>query len=202
MKMKEALLLVLVLVPISCSTFNIVQLTVGGTEKSLYTTSGVNYFYMYTYDSTIFDLYFYLDDYSYGLKEPIYYCETDDSPTLETTIKNCYFYSLTSKSISGTKKNFRISPSFFKRYTIVKYEGTYSSGNLYAKCSYYDDIFDIVGAALSVVAIVGIVIGSIVFLSILITILCCVFRRRRIYGGVGYIPPQPAVVVTTPLNPY
>ena len=199
MQMKQALFLVLFLVPL-CSTMKRVYI-----DDSLYTlntNSGDNYFYMDLFYATIFDLYFYLDDSSYGLTTPIEYCVTDSYPGNSDSF-SCNYKTLYTYSTSGSLKYFKVTSYYLSayRYIVVKYTGSNPGGYLYAKAS-YDDIFDIVGTTLSIVSIVCIVIGCIVFVSILITVLCCVFRRRRIYGGVGYVPPQPAVVITTPLNPY
>ena len=199
MQMKEALFIVLFLVPL-CSTMKRVYI-----DDSLYTlntNSGDNYFYMDLFYATIFDLYFYLDDSSYGLTTPIEYCVTDSYPGNSDSF-SCNYKTLYTYSTSGSLKYFKVTSYYLSayRYIVVKYKGSNPGGYLYAKAS-YDDIFDIVGTTLSIVSIVCIVIGCIVFVSILITVLCCVFRRRRIYGGVGYVPPQPAVVITTPLNPY
>ena len=199
MQMKEALFIVLFLVPL-CSTMKRVYI-----DDSLYTlntNSGDNYFYMDLFYATIFDLYFYLDDSSYGLTTPIEYCVTDSYPGNSDSF-SCNYKTLYTSSTSGSLKYFKVTSYYLSayRYIVLKYTGSNPGGYLYAKAS-YDDIFDIVGTTLSIVSIVCIVIGCIVFVSILITVLCCVFRRRRIYGGVGYVPPQPAVVITTPLNPY
>ena len=199
MQMKEALFIVLFLVPL-CSTMKRVYI-----DDSLYTlntNSGDNYFYMDLFYATIFDLYFYLDDSSYGLTIPIEYCVTDSYPGSSDSF-SCNYKTLYTYSTSGSLKYFKVTSYYLSayRYIVLKYTGSNPGGYLYAKAS-YDDIFDIVGTTLSIVSIVCIVIGCIVFVSILITVLCCVFRRRRIYGGVGYVPPQPAVVITTPLNPY
>ena len=199
MQMKEALFLVLFLVPL-CSTMK--RVYIDDSVYTLNTNSGDNYFYMDLIHATIFDLYFYLDDSSYGLKTPIEYCVTDSYPGNSDSF-SCNYKTLYTSSTSGSLKYFKVTSYYLSayRYIVVKYTGSNPGGYLYAKAS-YDDIFDIVGTTLSIVSIVCIVIGCIVFVSILITVLCCVFRRRRIYGGVGYIPPQPAVVITTPLNPY
>lgn len=199
MQMKEALFIVLFLVPL-CSTMKRVYI-----DDSLYTlntNSGDNYFYMDLIYATIFDLYFYLDDSSYGLTIPIEYCVTDSYPGSSDSF-SCDYKTLYTSRTSGSLKYFKVTSYYLSayRYIVVKYKGSNPGGYLYAKAS-YDDIFDIVGTTLSLVSIICIVIGCIVFVSVLITVLCCVFRRRRIYGGVGYVPPQPAVVITTPLNPY
>ena len=199
MQMKEALFLVLFLVPL-CSTMK--RVYIDDSVYTLNTNSGDNYFYMDLFYATIFDLYFYLDDSSYGLTTPIEYCVTDSYPGNSDSF-SCNYKTLYTSSTSGSLRYFKVTSYYLSayRYIVVKYTGSNPGGYLYAKAS-YDDIFDIVGTTLSIVSIVCIVIGCIVFVSILITVLCCVFRRRRIYGGVGYVPPQPAVVITTPLNPY
>ena len=199
MQMKEALFLVLFLVPL-CSTMK--RVYIDDSVYTLNTNSGDNYFYMDLFYATIFDLYFYLDDSSYGLTIPIEYCVTDSYPGNSDSF-SCNYKTLYTSSTSGSLKYFKVTSYYLSayRYIVLKYTGSNPGGYLYAKAS-YDDIFDIVGTTLSIVSIVCIVIGCIVFVSILITVLCCVFRRRRIYGGVGYVPPQPAVVITTPLNPY
>ena len=199
MQMKEALFLVLFLVPL-CSTMK--RVYIDDSVYTLNTNSGDNYFYMDLFYATIFDLYFYLDDSSYGLTTPIEYCVTDSYPGNSDSF-SCNYKTLYTSRTSGSLKYFKVTSYYLSayRYIVLKYTGSNPGGYLYAKAS-YDDIFDIVGTTLSIVSIVCIVIGCIVFVSILITVLCCVFRRRRIYGGVGYVPPQPAVVITTPLNPY
>ena len=199
MQMKEALFIVLFLVPL-CSTMK--RVYIDDSVYTLNTNSGDNYFYMDLFYATIFDLYFYLDDSSYGLTTPIEYCVTDSYPGNSDSF-SCNYKTLYTYSTSGSLKYFKVTSYYLSayRYIVLKYTGSNPGGYLYAKAS-YDDIFDIVGTTLSIVSIVCIVIGCIVFVSILITVLCCVFRRRRIYGGVGYVPPQPAVVISTPLNPY
>ena len=199
MQMKEALFIVLFLVPL-CSTMK--RVYIDDSVHTINTNSGDNYFYMDLFYATIFDLYFYLDDSSYGLTTPIEYCVTDSYPGNSDSF-SCNYKTLYTSSTSGSLRYFKVTSYYLSsyRYIVVKYTGSNPGGYLYAKAS-YDDIFDIVGTTLSIVSIVCIVIGCIVFVSILITVLCCVFRRRRIYGGVGYVPPQPAVVITTPLNPY
>jgi len=199
MQMKEALFIVLFLVPL-CSTMK--RVYIDDSVHTINTNSGDNYFYMDLFYATIFDLYFYLDDSSYGLTLPIEYCVTDSYPGNSDSF-SCNYKTLYTSSTSGSLKYFKVTSYYLSayRYIVLKYTGSNPGGYLYAKAS-YDDIFDIVGTTLSIVSIVCIVIGCIVFVSILITVLCCVFRRRRIYGGVGYVPPQPAVVITTPLNPY
>ena len=199
MQMKEALFIVLFLVPL-CSTMK--RVYIDDSVHTINTNSGDNYFYMDLFYATIFDLYFYLDDSSYGLTIPIEYCVTDSYPGNSDSF-SCNYKTLYTSSTSGSLKYFKVTSYYLSayRYIVLKYTGSNPGGYLYAKAS-YDDIFDIVGTTLSIVSIVCIVIGCIVFVSILITVLCCVFRRRRIYGGVGYVPPQPAVVITTPLNPY
>ena len=199
MQMKEALFLVLFLVPL-CSTMK--RVYIDDSVYTLNTNSGDNYFYMDLFYATIFDLYFYLDDSSYGLTLPIEYCVTDSYPGSSDSF-SCNYKTLYTSRTSGSLKYFKVTSYYLSayRYIVLKYTGSNPGGYLYAKAS-YDDIFDIVGTTLSIVSIVCIVIGCIVFVSILITVLCCVFRRRRIYGGVGYVPPQPAVVISTPLNPY
>lgn len=199
MQMKEALFIVLFLVPL-CSTMK--RVYIDDSVHTINTNSGDNYFYMDLFYATIFDLYFYLDDSSYGLTTPIEYCVTDSYPGNSDSF-SCNYKTLYTYSTSGSLKYFKVTSYYLSayRYIVLKYTGSNPGGYLYAKAS-YDDIFDIVGTTLSIVSIVCIVIGCIVFVSILITVLCCVFRRRRIYGGVGYVPPQPAVVITTPLNPY
>ena len=191
--------LILFLVPL-CSTMK--RVYIDDSVYTLNTNSGDNYFYMDLFYATIFDLYFYLDDSSYGLTIPIEYCVTDSYPGNSDSF-SCNYKTLYTSSTSGSLKYFKVTSYYLSayRYIVLKYTGSNPGGYLYAKAS-YDDIFDIVGTTLSIVSIVCIVIGCIVFVSILITVLCCVFRRRRIYGGVGYVPPQPAVVITTPLNPY
>ena len=199
MQMKQALFLVLFLVPL-CSTMK--RVYIDDSVHTINTNSGDNYFYMDLFYATIFDLYFYLDDSSYGLTLPIEYCVTDSYPGNSDSF-SCNYKTLYTSRTSGSLKYFKVTSYYLSayRYIVLKYTGSNPGGYLYAKAS-YDDIFDIVGTTLSIVSIVCIVIGCIVFVSILITVLCCVFRRRRIYGGVGYVPPQPAVVITTPLNPY
>ena len=158
-------------------------------RKSLPITSSVNkYFYVqnsdyYTHSSY---LYFYLEDNNFGLRyNNIKYCLTNTYPYTnpESAIKSCTFNSISYYDpiyLSGSKiyhYKFPISSSY--SYSIVYYEGSYSSGYLYAYCSYEstseEDIILTSGA------IVGIVIGSIAFLVICIIIMyyCCPCCRRN-----------------------
>ena len=59
------------------------------------------------------------------------------------------------------------------------------------------DVHNLIGAVLSTIAIIGIVIGSVVVLSIIITILCCCCICAKAATPVTYVNPQP-IVYTSP----
>jgi len=186
-----------------------IQIDNGSTTSLSTSTSYDTYFYMEkkSYQSYI---YFYLKDDNYGLyASNVRCCYTNtnpevsiDSSTCETSVTFTLYKTVTESSINYYLYKFYSYYTY--NYVVIYYSGKYSSGSLEVQASYsdiYNILENIIGAALSIVAIVFIVIGSVIGLSIIITVLvcCCVCcRRTTTVGQVGYIQPPPPVVISNP----
>ncbi len=172
-----------------------------------------NYFYIYNKNSKS-TIYFYIRDKDNDLYyDNIYVCFTDTSPDDSNVFNTC---ANSDRSISkyGTVTDgsytyylYKYSYSPYRRYLIIGYSVKYVSGSLEVQASYSDIdglVSSLIGTALSVLAIIGIVVGSIIVLSIIITILCCCCAccsccaRTTTVGTVGYIQPPPSVVISNP----
>ena len=127
------------------------------------------------------DKYFYLTNSNYySYSNYIYICLEDNNFGLSyNNIKYC-----------GTNTNPNLSSYI---YSIINYEGSYSSGNLYVT-SDYQIISNEDNEGISTGAIIGIVIGSIIFLITFIIIIyhCCPCCRKN---KINFIP------VTQPYYP-
>ena len=133
----------------------------------------------YSYSNYI---YICLEDNNFGLSyNKLEYCSTNTDPYLypDNAVNNCLFSSLhydSTQSTSGkTKYYFKIPTSGSYSYSIINYEGSSSSGNLYVT-SDYESISNDDNKGISSGAIIGIVVGSIAVLVILIIIIyrgCC-----------------------------
>ena len=174
-----------------------------------------NYFYIYNDKSYKTTIYFYIKDKDNSLYyDNIRVCYTNTKPTYGHEFEGC---SNSDKSISkygttsyGSSTNYylyKYSSSSHYNYLSVEYSVQYLSGSLEVQASYSDLdelISSIIGTALSVVAIVFIVIGSVIALSIIITIICCCCvctaccHKTTTVGSVGYIQPPPTVVISNP----
>ena len=158
------------------------------------------YFYLtnsdyYQYSSY---LYFNLEDNNFGLSyNNIKYCRTNINPqnNIDEAIKDCYFNSISNydlKHLSGSTiyyYKFEINNSY--TYSIVNYEGNYSSsGSLYVTSDYKSISNDDNqnnqnnSEGLSGGAVAGIAIGIIAFLGICAAIAyfrCPYFRKNNAY---------------------
>ena len=154
-------------------------------------------------------VYFYLQDDGYSLDyNSLEICYTNTYPLYNNNpFQNCsprttlYFYKKLTKS--GDKYYFYYFPGdSSKNYYIIHYTGTYTYyGNLYAEAS-RSSLYDKIDTGLSGGIIALIVIGSLFGLGIIIAIpiiICCCCRRTT-YGAVGFVPPQPTVVITSPTS--
>ena len=127
-----------------------VQMTLVYSESktSLPTTTSENkYFYVINgnYYSVYDYIYFYLEDMSFGLSyNNIKYCLTNMDPKISPgdVVSDCsfsriYYYAYQSYS-SMDKYYYKIPFNLSYTYSIVYYEGNYSSGSLYAYTHYYE----------------------------------------------------------------
>ena len=116
-------------------------------RTSLSTTASENkYFYLtnsnyYSYSN----IYICLEDNGYGLSyDNIKYCSTSTNPNSspESAINGCFFFTISYYTIqisSGTTKYYyKISNNKSYSYSIVYYEGSYSSGTFYVTSDYKD----------------------------------------------------------------
>ena len=129
----------------------------------------------YSYSNYI---YICLEDNNFGLSyNNLEYCTTNTDPYLypDNAVNNCLFSSLhydSTQSTSGkTKYYFKIPTSGSYSYSIINYEGSSSSGNLYVT-SDYESISNDDNKGISSGAIIGIVVGSIAALLTFIIIIC------------------------------
>ena len=184
----------------------------GSTTSLSTSTSDNTYFYMEKnrYQSYI---YFYLKDDDFGLDYGnVRCCYTNTYPPSKIDFNKCeeivtltLYKTVTESDVCYYLYKFYSSSNY--NYVVIYYSGRYSSGSLEVQASYSDInsiLENIIGAALSVVAIVFIVIGSIIGLSIIITIIvcCCICtaccHKTTTVGSVGYIQPPPTVVISNP----
>ena len=201
--------------------FSYSNLKVKGTYKSFIEYSNVNdksdkklssfqdinnYFFVSIDGPNSGYLYLYFDDPNSTLKEPIYYCITENSPELSiTTIKDCSFssaYYYEKKPSNNYDYSYRVNVKSNKRdYIVIKYLVSNTYDNLYVKSLYEP-------TKLSTLAIVFIVIAGVVFVSVIIIIICYCCKKRN-SNNINYvqtqpavvIPEQPALVVQTPSYP-
>ena len=171
-------------------------------RASLPTTSSEDkYFYLTNrnYYSNSNYIYICLEDNNFGLSyNNIQYCLTNTNPNYnpDSALSNCSFSSIpyyNTKNSSGiTKYYYRIpTTSSSYSYSIINYEGSYSSGNLYVT-SDYENISSDDSKGSSSGAIIGIIVGSIAVLVIMIIIIyrCCCKKNK-----IDFIP------VTQPYYP-
>ena len=136
------------------------------------------------------DLYFHITDKDYELNfDDLKICITTDDPKEDSTLSECDWEKLKpyEKTDSDPKHYFykyRFSPDIRSRNFIVEYSGKNSTGELEVESS-LTDIFekikdlidDVADTALSVLAIIGIVIGSFIgfcfLLAFIAAILSC-----------------------------
>ena len=153
------------------------------------------YFYLtnseyYSYSNYI---YICLEDNNFGFRYyNIKYCNTNTNPgsNPDSAVSGCFFSYLpyySRKSSSGTYKYYyQISTTNSYTYSIIYYEGSDSSKAPYVTSDYKsllnDDNSEVL-STLSTGAIIGIIIGSNIFLVIIIIIICyfcpC-FRKNKI----------------------
>ena len=157
------------------------SLPISSSNDKYFYLININYFQYSNY------IYFCLEDNNFGLSyNDIKYCLTNTNPHTypDTAIKSCSFKSISNYSIQGssssTKYYYRISVNSSYNYSIVNYQGNYSSGNLYVTTD-YKSISNDDNKELSTVAIIGIVAGSVVILvaSIIIIYCCCPFSGKN-----------------------
>ena len=151
-------------------------------RTSLSTASSENkFFYLNNseYSSYSNYIYFYLEDNNFALRfYDIKYCYTNTNPNSSpfSVVYSCSFndinYYSHRTSSSSTKYLYKIPTNDSYIYSIVFYEGGNSSGSLYAYSDYKSISIDDI-TALFTGAIIGIVIGSIIFLAIIIIIIIC-----------------------------
>ena len=159
------------------------------------TSSEDKYFYLtnsnyYSYSSNI---YVRLDDNNFGLyNDDIKYCHTNTDPSTypDDAVNGCSFSSInyySTQSSSGTTKYYYTIPiTNYYTYSIVYYEGGDTSGILYVT-SDYNNILNEDNKGMSAGAIIGIVVGLIIFIAALIIIIrYCLPRCRK--NKINFIP--------------
>ena len=179
------------------------QITIDSGSSTKLDNTG--YFYIKnSYSSS--GVYFYLKDDSYYLdSSSIQVCYTNDYPSYSTIFENWNHKISLSSTNQITKSGdtyyfYYFSGDSSVNYYFIYYTGTFTTfGKLYAEAS-RKSLYDKINSGLSGGIIALIVIGSLFGLGIIIAIpiIYCCCCRRTIYTGVGYVPPQPTVVVTNP----
>ena len=164
-----------------------------------------NYFYMYNSGSSS-GVYFYLKDDNYYLdSSSIEVCYTKNYPSYSNPFGSCdrrttLSYTKTFTKSGDTYYFYYFSGDSSVSYYVIHYTGTFTTfGKLYAEAS-HSDLYNKISSGLSGGIIALIVIGSLFGLGIIIAIpiiVCCCCRRTT-YGDVGFVPPQPTVVITNP----
>ena len=171
---------------------NIAQV-IRNSRTSLPTNSSEEkYFYLTNnnYNSYSHYIYICLEDNNFGLSSSnIKYCLTNINPYIfpDNAVNNCSFSSVYYDSIQSssdtTKYYYKISTSSSSSYSIINYEGSSSSGNLYVTSDYQSissDSSDNNNKGISSGVIIGIAVGSIAFLviSIIIIYRCCCKKNK------------------------
>ena len=188
------------------------------------TNSNSNYFYLVNNDYYSGSTYIYFcleyNDFSLDYNK-IKVCHTNTNPGTneESAINYCstHFNYLTyygSTTTSSKKKYYyRFYQSSIYDYSIVCYSGSHSYGDLYVTIDDSNLLINDAAEALSTVAIVFIVIGSIIVIAVAIVIsacccACCACCRRSQPGimpitqPAAYIAPNPVTYgATMPLQP-
>ena len=189
--MLKNIILFLVLISFS-NCANIIQEIKIDSESmtSLNTTLDFTTYFFMTLENTDIAgmIYFYMTDNNYSLSyNNIKVCYTTDEPNQDSTLSDCEWKELTpyEKTDSNPKEYFYKNsyiPSFYKRYLIVRYTGLNPDGELKVQSSLTDlyqkikeKVKDIIDSALSVLAIIGIVIGSIIGGCLLLACICAIF---------------------------
>ena len=209
--MTEKILSFLLLITVFNCVFSIPKVTIDSSSSTTISPTGYsnNVFYIDNKSSRT-TIYFYIKDVDNGLYyDSLIACNSDDNNS------NCDNIGVTFTKYSEISQNsvtyylYKFSSSYSHKYLYITYSVKSLSGSLEVQASYsdLDDLVSsLIGAALSIVAIVFIVIGSIIGLSIIITIIvcCCICgaccHRTTTVGSVGYIQPPPTVVVSNPTS--
>ena len=113
--------------------------TISSEDKYFFLTNKDYYSYSYY-------IYICLEDNNFGLSNNnIKYCQTNINPDTnpENAVNNCsfstkYYYDNTKSSSGTTKYYYKIPTSSSYSYSIINYEGSYSSGYLYVTSDYND----------------------------------------------------------------
>lgn len=185
---------------------------------------GNTYFYSSISNPASDYIYFNLSQSAGDLTKTIEYCIADSNPKnyFIRTIRSCIFKSLDYYKTGNINSNHE----YYYKVNIRSYNGYYIVGRyiyyanydaLYAKSSYHE--FNYIPStpstpstpgtpstpstsskSLSTVAIVFIVIGSVVFVSIIIGIVCYICKKRAT-NNISFVPTQPAIVVSAPSYP-
>lgn len=175
------------------------------------TSDTQKYFYMDTSNYASYStIYLCLEDSNFGLKTSSFeYCYTNinpsDYPTQAIQCTFSYKSSYGTKTSSSTTKVYYSFTTYStKNYIIVHYDGTSSSGTLYAISDYTDLFFEAAAEVLSTIIIVFIVIGCVVFLAIIIiiSVCCCACSAccRNNQPTTIPIPQQPNYIMPNPVT--
>ena len=156
-----------------------------------------NYFYRNITGLSSNYLYLYFEDKGKSLEDPIYYCFTKYDPENNYYLaKNCNYSSVKLDEKDPTSDFaylYKVEIASKSGYILVKY--FVNSSNGWLKVSARTSKF------LSKVAIAFIVIGCLVFVGIIISLIVYGCKKRAARNQ-AYIPDQPAVIDSTPNDPF
>ena len=209
--MKEKLILFFFLISYSNCLRNIILVPIKSNSMTELPTSEVNYFYI-TIDNSkrVGNINIYFEDNNFYLNTNLYFYYTYNNP-ISSSINNYNFNDYKKPIETDTSTKIRNNNYIFpysktkstNLYYIFKYEGKpLSDSTLKVKITIdefskeiknFDEAHDI-GVTVSIV--VGVIVG-VVAISIFIVI-ACVLCRSRTAVRVGYIPPQPTIIVANP----
>ena len=158
-----------------------------------------NYFYMKIGNPSHDYLYFNFINSDSTFDKTIYFCQTDNNPEYDSP--SCSFRPIDRYGQNYTYNNYE---NYYKadirtysgEYIIVKFQYNSKSSypTLYLKSSYNDFYHK----PLSTVAIVLIVIGSVVFVGIIIIIIHCCYKKRAAYNSTHEVNQSAVVVSNNP----
>ena len=174
------------------------------------------YFYLTNRDySDYFDkssyIHILLEDNNFGLNySNVKYCQTNTDPDSypEGAASGCDFNDFNTLEYYNTEHYSNSGKFYYKyyvnssySYSVISYNGSYSSGNLYVTSDYKDLSDEDSSDELSTVAIICIVLASLIVLAVVIFILIRCFKRRRSNKNDPLVQPYVAAPpVSHPMN--
>ena len=173
-------------------------------------TSDDKYFYLTNRDYYLHSSYIYilLEDNNFGLNySNVKYCQTKNNPDSypEGAASGCNFYTLeyyrTAHYSNSAKFYYKYYVNSSVSYSVISYNGNYSSGSLYVTSDYKELSDEDSSDELSTVAIIFIVLASLIVLAVVIFLLvrCCARRRNNKIDPLNQ-PYVAAPPVSHPMN--